>query len=406
MKINPDAAGLDAKRLERITEHLTARYIEPKKISGCQVAVVRGGHTGYFRSFGTMDAERGKPTTDDTIYRIYSMTKPITGVALMSLYERGFFKLSDPVHRFLPEWRDLKVEETAEDGSTRLVEPKRPMSVRDLLMHMSGLGYGGTRRGGLTTEMVLSPQPREAGFTLETMVSRLAEQPLEFHPGTRWLYSVSTDICGRLVEVLSGKRFDDFLESEIFGPLGMVDTAFSVPEGKAERFAANYRRGADKQLALIEDPQSSPYLRPRSFLSGGGGLVSTTSDYMRFCQMLLNGGELDGVRILGRKTVKLMTINHLPGGGELREFANPGGYGETGFDGVGFGLTMAVGLGPAATQTIGSAGDFYWGGAASTAFWVDPAEDLFVVFMTQFMPSGAFDFRGQLRQLVYPAIVD
>jgi CubicO group peptidase (beta-lactamase class C family) len=205
---------------------------------------------------------------------------------------------------------------------------------------------------------------------------------------------------------MSGQPFDEYLRTEIFEPLQMKDSGFSVPDSEIDRFAANYGRTRHKTLKLIDDPQTSSYRRPPSFLSGGGGLVSTTSDYVRFCQMLVNGGELDGVRVLGRKTVDLMRTNHLPNNGQLRDYAVEGGYGETGFDGIGFGLTMAVGLGEAATQSIGAAGDYYWGGAASTIFWVDPNEDLAVVFMTQLMPSGTFNFRGQLRSLVYPAIAD
>jgi CubicO group peptidase (beta-lactamase class C family) len=398
VKINPDAAGLDAKRLERITEHINTRYVEPQKIAGCQIAVARHGQVAYFRSFGSRDLERDKPVEDDTIWRIYSMSKPITGVALMSLYEHGHFQLTDPVHRFIPEWRDLKVQEVADDGSTRLVESGRPMNVRDVLMHMSGLGYTAAR-----TDAPLMPQ--RDGATLETLVSRLADQPLQFHPGTRWLYGMSTDVCGRLVEIISGQRFDDYLRDEIFDPLGMDDTGFLVPPVKAGRFAANYGRRNDKKLRLVDDPQTSEYLKPRSFLSGGGGLVSTTGDYLRFCQMLLNGGELDGVRILGRKTVELMSTNHLPRNGELQDYAM-GTFGETAFEGVGFGLTMAVSLGPTEGATVGSPGDYYWGGAASTIFWIDPLEELTVIFMTQLMPSSTFNFRGQLKTLVYPAIVD
>jgi CubicO group peptidase (beta-lactamase class C family) len=238
------------------------------------------------------------------------------------------------------------------------------------------------------------------------MVEHYAGYPLEFHPGTRWLYSVSTDVCARLVEILSGQRFDDYLRDTIFEPLGMQDTGFWVPDEKVDRFAACYRRDASKKLVLAEDPQLSGYRQEPSFLSGGGGLVSTTGDYLRFCQLLLAGGELDGVRILGRKTVELMTANHLPGGQDLQAFALPGGYGEVGFAGMGFGLTVAVAKEPAATQVIGSAGEYMWGGAASTIFWVDPAEDLVVVFMTQLLPSGTFNFRGQLKTLVYPAIAD
>jgi CubicO group peptidase (beta-lactamase class C family) len=414
MKVNPAGAGLDERRLERVTEHLQDRYVDAGRIAGCQVAVARHGQVGYFRSLGSRDLERSLPVEEDTIWRIYSMTKPITGVALMSLYERGLFQLSDPVTRFIPQWRDLKVRQRAEDGSEQLVDPERPMTVRDLMMHMSGLGFG----GGRTIQQLFSADntSRSQGFapglrrgpdaTLQTMVEHYAGYPLEFHPGTHWLYSVSTDICGRLVEIMSGQRFDDYLRETIFEPLGLNDTAFAVPDEKVDRFAACYRRDASKKLVLVDDPQQSGYRKEPSFLSGGGGLVSTTGDYLRFCQMLLGGGEVDGVRILGRKTVELMTSNHLPGDGDLQSVAMPGGYGEVGFAGMGFGLTVAVAQPPAATQVIGSAGEYMWGGAASTIFWVDPAEDLTVVFMTQLLPSGTFNFRGQLKALVYQAIAD
>jgi CubicO group peptidase (beta-lactamase class C family) len=228
---------------------------------------------------------------------------------------------------------------------------------------------------------------------------------LKFHPGTHWNYGLSTDIVGRLVEILSGERFDDYLRQEIFEPLGMDDTGFFVPENSASRFTALYQFRPGNDPVLLEAPERNSYLRPRSYLSGAGGLVSTTHDYVAFCRMLVDGGQLDGRRILGRKTLELMTRNHLPGGATLADLA-VGGFGEAGFDGVGFGLGFAVGLGPAATAMAGSAGDFYWGGAASTAFWVDPEEELFVVFMTQLLPSVAYPFRAQLRALVYQAIDD
>jgi CubicO group peptidase (beta-lactamase class C family) len=414
VKVNPAGAGLDERQLEQITEHLQHQYIDAGRIAGCQVAVARHGHVGYFRSFGSRDLERSAPVEEDTIWRIYSMTKPITGVALMSLYERGTFQLSDPVTRFIPQWRGLKVRERTPDGLERLVDPQRPMTVRDLMMHMSGLGFA----GGRTLQDLFSDQGMEraggfapgrhhgAGATLETFVEHYAGYPLEFHPGTHWLYSVSTDVCGRLVEIISGQRFDDYLRQAIFQPLGMNDTGFAVPDEKVDRFAACYRRNASKKLVLVDDPRRSGYRGEPSFLSGGGGLVSTTPDYLRFCQMLLNGGELDGVRILGRKTVEFMASNHLPGDGDLQSFAVPGGYGEVGFAGMGFGLTVAVAKAPTDTQVTGSAGEYMWGGAASTIFWVDPAEDLTVVFMTQLLPSGTFNFRGQLKTLVYPAIAD
>ena len=277
---------------------------------------------------------------------------------------------------------------------------------------MSGLGFA----GGRTLQELFSADAEPGGAltpglrrgpsaTLQAMIERYAGYPLEFHPGTRWFYSVSTDVCGRLVEIISGQRFDDYLRETIFEPLKMSDTGFMVPDAKAGRFAACYRRDAGKKLILADDPQHSGYRQQPSFLSGGGGLVSTTTDYLRFCQMMLGGGELDGARILGPKTIELMTSNHLPGGGDLRSVALPGGYGEVGFDGMGFGLTVAAAKAPTATQVIGSPGEYMWGGAASTIFWVDPAEDLAVVFMTQLRPSGTFNFRGQLKALVYPAII-
>ncbi|HET6907712.1 MAG TPA: serine hydrolase domain-containing protein [Mycobacteriales bacterium] len=412
MKINPDGAGLDERRLERITDHLQKQYIDAGRIAGAQVVVARHGQVGYFRSFGARDLERSKPIEDDTIFRIFSMTKPITGVALLSLYERGLFQLDDRVSRFIPEWKGLKVKETGPDGSERLVEPKRDMTVRHLLTHTSGLGMP----GGRSLQQALSVEdhkPGEAfspsfrgGGDLATFVSRLAEQPLEFHPGDHWLYTISTDICGRLVEILSGQRFDEYLRTTIFEPLGMSDTGFYVGDDKIDRLAASYRRDRNKKLTLLEDPQNSRYRKEPTFFSGGGGLLSTTADYLRFCQMLLGGGEIDGVRILSRKTVELMASNHLPGGGDMRQFAMPGSYGEVEFAGMGFGLTVSVAQGPAQTGVVGSAGEYMWGGAASTIFWIDPTEDLTVVFMTQFMPSGTFNFRGQLKSIVYGAIAD
>jgi CubicO group peptidase (beta-lactamase class C family) len=408
MKIDAEAAGMDQQRLARLDAHLRDRYVDPGKIAGCQVAVIRRGSLAHFSSIGYADRERRLPVSEDTIWRIYSMTKPVTGVALMTLYEQGAFQLNDPVTKFIPEWKDLKVLERDPDGGERLVEPSRPMYVKDLMMHTSGLGYS-RDNADLDVDSIAtsrrSSSPRFAN-DLETLVSELATVPLRFHPGTRWLYSLGTDICARLVEIMSGKRFDEYVDSEVLAPLGMVDTGFFVPEEHVGRFAACYRRNSRKELVLLDDPRDSGYLSPPSFLSGGGGLVSTTDDYLRFCQMLVSGGELDGRRILGRKTVELMATNHIPGGGELSDIALTSSFTEVGFTGVGFGLTMAVSNGPAATGSVGSVGEFQWGGAASTIFWVDPAEELAVVFMTQLMPSGTFDFRSQLKSIVYGAIAD
>ncbi len=416
MKVNPDAAGFDADRLRLVDEHLRRRYLDPQKIAGCQVVVARRGQIAHHSSLGLMDLERARPVLDDTIWRYYSMTKPITGVALLSLYERGSFQLNDPIDRFLPEFRGVQVKERLEDGTSRLVDPERPISVRDAMMHMTGIGYG-PRTARLDMATIGRRRDRDGdggpglgglgrGATLETLMQGLAGEPLRFHPGTQWLYSWSTDVCARLVEVISGQSFDDYLQTTIFDPLGMGDTGFHVQDDDVDRLAALYTRDADKRLELLDDPETSPLRRRPSLLLGGGGLLGTTHDYLRFCEMLLNGGERDGVRVLGRKTVELMTSNHLPDDGDLRSVALPGGYGEVGFDGMGFGLTVAVSKGPVANGATGSKGEYMWGGAASTAFWIDPAEELIVIFMTQLIPSGTFNFRGQLKSLVYSAIVD
>jgi len=405
MKTEPAAAGMDEVRLERITEHFSSTYVEPGKIAGCQITVVRGGHVAYHRSLGLMDREAQTAMADDAIFRIYSMTKPIASVALMQLYEKGLFQLLDPVHRYIPEWRTLQVGLVGEDDAITLVKPDRPMNMRDVLMHTTGLP------GGLFPGSPIDAAFSEAraalgpGQTLESITALLAEHPLKFHPGTHWNYGISTDIVGRLVEILSGLPFDEYLRRELFEPLGMVDTGFFVPEGSLPRLAACYQYRPANTPRLMEGPFTSGVLRPGSYLSGAGGLVSTTHDYVAFCHMLASGGQLDGRRVIGSKTLELMTVNHLPGGATLQEMA-VGGFGEANFEGVGFGLGFAIGLGPAATTMAGSAGDFYWGGAASTAFWVDPAEDLYVVFMTQLFPSAAYPFRAQLRALVYQALDD
>ncbi|MCH8142963.1 MAG: beta-lactamase family protein, partial [Proteobacteria bacterium] len=245
----------------------------------------------------------------------------------------------------------------------------------------------------------------EPGTTLADTMYTLAKIPLEFSPGTRWNYSVSTDVLGYLVEVISRQRFDEYLQQNLFEPLGMVDTGFTVADADVGRFAANYERNPDKTLRLLDDPEDSIYIRPRTFFSGGGGLVSTAADYLRFTRMMLNGGELDDVRILGPKTIEMMTKNYLPNDDDLTRWAL-GTFSETTYEGYGFGLGFSINLGPERTATVGSAGEYAWGGAASTIFWVDPAEELIVIFMTQFMPSATFNFRGQLKSLVYAAIVD
>lgn len=407
MEVNAEKAGLDPNRLETISRHLMENYITPGKIAGCQVMVSRGGVPAYFRSFGQMDIERNKPMQEDTIFRIYSMTKPITSVALMMLFEEGRFQLNDPVSRFIPSWKGQQVWISGDGDDMETREPASPMTMRHVLSHTSGLTYG--------TGLFPSEHPvdkfydklgvnRDAGETIESFAQKLSTVPLRYDPGTQWCYSLATDVCGCLVEFISGVPFGQFLQERIFDPLGMTDTSFVVPEEKLDRLAANYERRADKTLKLLDDPMNSLYANPNRFPSGGGGLASTTADYGRFCEMLRGGGQLEGERIIGGRTLKLMHRNHLPNGTDLGSIAM-GSFSETAYDGVGFGLGFASTLDDVAAGTIG-AGDYYWGGAASTIFWVDPVEDMFVIFMTQLMPSATFNFRGQIKNIIYGAIED
>ena len=403
MELAPKRAGFAPERINRITEHLDKNYIQPGKIVGCQTLVARHGHVAYFKSQGLMDRERRTPMADDTVFRLYSMTKPITSVALMTLYEQGHFQLNDPVSRFIPSWRGHKVWVSGEGANMETAAPARPMTMRNVLSHTGGLTYGATNH---PVDRVY----REAGVgrgegeTLGGFADKLAKVPLRYQPGERWMYSLSTDVCGYLVEAISGKRFDQYLQETIFDPLDMKDTSFMVASRKADRFAANYQREADKTLKLIDDPERSNYLKQPTFFSGGGGLTGTTADYLRFCEMLRRGGELGGARILGPRTIELMHRNHLAGGKDLSQMAI-GAFSETAYEGVGFGLGFAMTLGQVEAGGLGG-GEYYWGGAASTIFWVDPNEDMVVIFMTQLMPSATFNFRGQLRNIIYSAIVE
>ena len=403
--VRPETVGMSSSRLARIETHLERRYLEPQKISGALTLVARKGQVVHLSTLGRMDIERDKPMAEDTIFRIYSMSKPITSVAMMMLYEHGHFQLDDPVYKYIPEWRNLRVYQTGNHPRWVTAPCERPMSIRDLFTHMSGLTYGFMERTNIDRAYRRLGVGREGSKDLREMIETLAGLPLEFSPGTQWNYSVSTDVLGYLVELISGVPLDDYFRTQIFEPLGMLDTGFTVPEDKIDRFAANYTRGRDRKPRLEDDPATSLYSQPRSFFSGGGGLVSTAADYLRFCRMLLNQGELDGQRLLGRKTIELMTSNHLPDGADLTDLAT-GAFSETTYEGVGFGLGFSVQLDCAKSQIVGSPGEYAWGGAASTAFWIDPSEELITIFMTQLMPSGSFNFRGQLKSIVYPAIID
>jgi CubicO group peptidase (beta-lactamase class C family) len=400
----PEEVGLSSEMHRRLDNHLQTNYVAKGKLAGTLTLVARRGRIAVLSPLGLSDRERAKPMRTDTIFRIYSMTKPITSVALMMLHERALFHLSDPVHKWIPAWEHLRVYRYGHYPNFTTDGAGRPMTMRDLLTHMSGLSYAIMERTNVDAAY------RKLGIgdeksSLSDMIAKLSELPLEFSPGTAWGYSVATDVIGYLIEVMSGQRLDQYLQKNIFGPLGMTDTVFTVPREKVERLAANYTRSANKELLLLDDPSNSANTRPKTFLSGGGGLLSTIGDYFRFAEMLRRGGELDGVRILGPRTIRYMTTNHLPGGADLAGLA-VGSFSETRFEGVGFGLGFHVNIDPVRAQLPGSVGEYGWGGMASTAFWVDPAEELTVVFMTQLVPSTSFNLRAQLRSIVYGGIVE
>jgi CubicO group peptidase (beta-lactamase class C family) len=343
MKVTPEDLGLSAARLVKI-DLLTQDYIDQAKLPGTITLVARHGKIAHFECQGKMDIEADKPMEEDTIFRIYSMSKPITSVALMMLYEDGHFQLDDPLSRYIPAFEHMEVFISGNKDEYKTQAADRQITIRDLLTHTSGLTYGFMRSS--VVDSLYRRDKVEESENLQEMVDKLAELPLLFSPGTRWNYSVATDVCGRLVELISGESFDHYLQEQIFEPLRMVDTAFTVPENKIHRFAANYERTVDNGLRLFDSPESSPYTKKVTNFSGGGGLVSTAQDYLRFAQMLLNKGELDGQRILGRKTVDLMTSNHLPENGDLSSMGQPV-FSETPYDGIGFGLGFSVMLDPA-----------------------------------------------------------
>ena len=402
----PEAVGLSSERLKRIETFIQDKYIDSGKLPCALTQVWRRGQLAYTSVLGSADVERGKPLKADSLFRIYSMTKPITSVAFMMLVEEGKVSLDDPVHRFIPAWRDLGVFQAGVQGAFQTKRPAEPMRMLDLLRHTAGLTYGFQQRTNVDAayrKLKLDGVDSEGG--LQDFVDRLGTVPLEFSPGESWNYSVATDVLGYLVETISGQPFDVFLKTRIFDPLKMVDTSFFVPESQRDRFTACYALSASGKVVLQDDPEKSRYLTDPAVKSGGGGLVSTADDYMRFCRMLLNGGELDGARLLSPKTIRLMTINHLPGGKELTELSKSL-FSEAVFEGLGFGLGFAMTVDQARTKNLGSHGEYFWGGMASTAFWIDPVEDLAVVFMTQLMPSTSYPIRRELRTLVYSAFTE
>ena len=396
--------GFSNEKLGNI-QAFVKHYVDDGKLPGYLCLVSRYGEEAHFLAYGKRDVERGTAITRDTVFRIYSMSKPITSVALMMLYEHGAFQLDDPVAKYIPQWRDLKVFAGGDAKSYRSAPPARPMIVKDLLTHTSGLTYGflGTHP---VDAMYRAAEIGGPGSTLADMIADLAKLPLQFSPGTQWNYSVSTDVLGYLVQVLADQDLDQYVAQKITRPLGMDDTGYFVEPRNHNRFGACYDRVvATNSLKLQDDPQRSPYLKRPTFLSGGGGMVSTLDDYHTFTRMLLGKGEANGVRLLGRKTVEYMTLNHLPGNKDLAAMGQPI-FSETPYDGIGFGLGFSVILDPATANVLDSPGEYAWGGAASTYFWIDPVEELIVIFMTQLLPSSSYPIRRQLKALVYQALVD
>lgn len=422
----PSRVGLDPERLERIGEYMN-QAVEDGTMVGGMALIARNGKVAYTETWGMKDREAAEPMTEDALFRIYSMSKPITAVALMMLYEEGKFFLHDPVAKYIPELANLEVaRSTADGGNTRIISdgtqsrtlgsgdedltgqmrtPRRQPTIRDLLTHTAGFTYG------VFGDTEVDRMYREAGLlsddtTLKNFVEKLGKIPLQYDPGTRWHYSVSVDIQGRLVEVLSGMRFGEFLKTRLFDPLDMKDTSFVVPAEKLDRLAQLYTpegtaEGADGFRSMGRGPlvvapasTSEGFMEGALFESGGGGLVSTARDYLRFSQMMLNGGELNGVRILSPKTVELITMNHL---GDISM-----GFGRTG---VGFGLGFAVALDQGEVGEIGSAGEYNWGGAAGTRFWIDPKENLIGIFMVQSIPHRT-RLADTFKVLTYQSIVD
>jgi CubicO group peptidase (beta-lactamase class C family) len=390
--------AFDPARLARIGRHFDETYVAPGKLAGVDIAVWRRGEVAYRHISGFADAERGKPVGEDALWRIYSTTKPITSVAFMMLVEDGRVDLGDPVTRYIPSWSRLKTLEG---------EPARPMRVVDLLRHTSGLTYGFQNNDAADAAYRAAKIGEPGGpKTLADFVEVLADLPLVFQPGGEaWNYSVSTDVVGRLIEIVSGETLDDFLTTRVLRPLGMDDTGFSVPADRAHRLTACYQTLPDGSRAVQDDPQTSAFLRPPTFLSGGGGLVSTTADILKFCRMVLGRGALDGARLIAPKTLDLMAANHIPGGKDIAEVSTPSMFSEAAYAGVGFGLGFATTTDVARTLMPGSVGDLFWGGMASTYFWIDPAEDMAVVQMAQSMPSSLYPIRRELRTLVYSSLV-
>lgn len=394
--VKPEEVGLDSSVLKNIRTYLDDTYVRDGKYVGTLTLVARKGEIAYLDSLGFMDRENERPMQEDAIFRIYSMTKSVTSIAVMQLLEKSKFRLDDPVHWYIPQFKDIGVYQAGVYPNFLTSKPERDMSIKDLLTHMSGLTYNFMYRTNVDAAHRSSDLMRSEN--LEEFVNTLSKLPLEFSPGKKWNYSVSTDVLGYLVEQVSGQSLDEYFKKNIFEPLGMEDTDFECPDDKLSRLASLYEYNQSGKPKLMKVPSLDVKM-----MSGGGGLFSTMSDYYKFASMLLNQGEMNGERIIGRKTLQYMTSNHLPNGKDLTEMSESA-FSETPYAGVGFGLGFSVMLDPLKSQTLSDIGEFGWGGMASTVFFINPKEDMLVIFLTQLVPSSTYQVRRELRSLVYSAL--
>lgn len=395
--IDPDRVGFSPERLARVNAHMQ-RYVDQGKVAGIVTLIARKGDLCHFEAFGQRDIERNLAMETDTIFRIYSMTKPVTSVAAMMLFEEGLFQLDDPVANFIPAFRETKVCVEPDFHGLKLVEQAPQMTIRHLMTHTAGLSYGFFEDSPI--EKRYQNAKMEKSENLEEMVHKIATIPLFFQPGSSWRYSFATDVLGYLIEVLSGMPLNRFFQEKIFQPLGMNETGFQVAEKNIDRFAAMYEVRLNGKNRLADDPQDSPWTRPITLFSGGGGLVSTAGDYLRFCQMLQNRGELNGTRILGPKTHELMVMNQIP------DWMLPIGVGPSPMHGFGWGLSGRYLMDVAKSGMPGNPGSYGWAGMANTYFWIDPVDEITGIIMTQLLPSGHYPLSREFRILTYQALIE
>ena len=385
-------------------ESWAQELVQSKRLANAEITIYRHGETHQLKRFGTMDLEGQRPLPENTIFRIYSMTKPIIAAAIMMLREEGKLDLNDPASKFIPEFENTQVVRFENGKDVGRESAERNVTVHDLLTHTAGLTYGGPDYPPVSTGYKNAGVDFAAAYAnLDEMVANVAGCPLYYQPGSRWIYSIANDILGRIIEVASEMTLDQFLQNRIFAPLGMVDTGFHVGPEKQSRFPSNFGYDQNKNLIDTSDGSNDRFLKSGTLLSGGGGLVSTSSDYMKFARMLLNKGSLDDVTILQPASVDLMTQNQLPG--DIPSMGCPE-HSTMDMTGIGYGYGVAVIVDEQRASISCSNGDFGWGGVANTYFWVDPKQDMIVLFMSQLMPASDMPIRVKLRDLVYQSIID